>query len=471
MLTRRIFHISWMAAVEIINVIVKNVSLGKCQITVGRYIPFFKVFHNWCFTYFVKFPNFYTPKRISDIQEIVRKYSKVRAIGAGHSYNVLYEKAEAYISLNKLRSVEIIDQQTCRAQAGIGLRSLQNYLWKHNLTLGLSNSYDSQKLGGLVATDTRGTSTKGRNTIGSITLEAVVVTGNGEVKTFKKGSDELKAVIGGCGAIGIVVEVVLECRPAFRRNLVRSNMTVEAFLDSHKEIANDNTNLNMFSLSGSRILTVDTWKTDTSTRRWLNVHSLFGVIKKRWLDTVSVFIIILIRFLYPLNLHHFVEKLFANYGNATIYHLPTHRAHILHYYPVTQVMEYAIPIGKFRDCCKTIHKIMETMVRDSMTMLDVKIIKKESHSFLSPSCQFDAAFMEWSSFEVKHKLNDEVVVAIEKVLIESSGIPHLGKRIENFVSDNYRKEIPEAFKRFQEIREQHDPYKKFLTSRLEKIFC
>src|SRR5262245_21329964 len=99
------------------------------------------------------------PRTEEALAQIVRAASRVRVVGAGHSFMPLCETEGTLIDLTDLGGeMEVApDRHTVWAPAGWSLARLTRALWREGLSLRNQGDVNPQSLAGAVATGTHGT--------------------------------------------------------------------------------------------------------------------------------------------------------------------------------------------------------------------------------------------------------------------------------------------------------------------------
>jgi FAD-linked oxidoreductase len=126
--------------------------------------------HNWSESVVANPAIHARPQTEAELSALVRSASKVRVVGAGHSFMPLCETAGTLIWMGNYEgTLEIApDRQTVWAPAGWGLDRLTEALWQEGLSLINQGDINPQSLAGATATGTHGTGA----TLGSISTQA-----------------------------------------------------------------------------------------------------------------------------------------------------------------------------------------------------------------------------------------------------------------------------------------------------------
>ena len=157
--------------------------------------------------------------------------TRVKAIGAGHSFTAAAETSGVQLSLDRMDRVLDVDGATgqVRVQAGIRLHRLNDALAAAGLAMPNLGDIDRQSIAGAIATATHGTGL-GLGNLATTVVGMELVTGSGDVVRLDAASDAelLRVARVGVGALGIVTEVTLQCVPAF---VLHARETIEPLDD------------------------------------------------------------------------------------------------------------------------------------------------------------------------------------------------------------------------------------------------
>lgn len=157
------------------------------------------------------------PRSVENLIQVVRGATKLRAVGAGHSWSPAIVTDDTLVSLDQMRGVIALDRaaMTVSVQGGMRLRDLNRHLDQHGLALANLGSIDSQSVAGVIATGTHGT---GRD-FGCISTQVArlaLIDGTGREVTLSRGEPDFAGAVVALGALGIVHEVTFDVVPAFQ---------------------------------------------------------------------------------------------------------------------------------------------------------------------------------------------------------------------------------------------------------------
>lgn len=160
----------------------------------------------------------YRPQDEEDVLRILDEHRNgtVRVIGAGHSWNRGIETSDALLDLRHLRQILVRpDRRRVSVGAGCRIAELLTHLARRGLTLPSIGLIARQTVAGAVATGTHGS---GRHSMShyveSMRIACYGREGAAEVRTVDSGQ-ALRAARCSVGALGVVLEVTLECVPQY----------------------------------------------------------------------------------------------------------------------------------------------------------------------------------------------------------------------------------------------------------------
>jgi alditol oxidase len=158
------------------------------------------------------------PASVAELRQQVADNARVRAVGAGHSFNPVADTAGALISLDDLPRSARIDTgcQTVTATAAMRYGDLAARLDAAGYALPNLASLPHISVAGACATGTHG-SGDGNGSLATAVSAMELVTADGELVTVSRATHggEFPGMVTALGALGIVVSVTLDLVPAF----------------------------------------------------------------------------------------------------------------------------------------------------------------------------------------------------------------------------------------------------------------
>jgi FAD-linked oxidoreductase len=163
---------------------------------------------------------------------------RVKAVGAGHSFTGIAAAPGVLLDLAALSGVVDVDLERGRVRlaAGTPLHQLPRLLRPYGLALENMGDIDRQTIAGATSTGTHGTG----GSFGGLATQIVgltLVTGSGELLTIDddENADLLPAARLGLGALGVIVDITLQCVPAYLLRALERPEPLQQVLDSYLE--------------------------------------------------------------------------------------------------------------------------------------------------------------------------------------------------------------------------------------------
>ena len=157
------------------------------------------------------------PKLVEEIQELVKKYDKLKVLGTRHCFNNIADSKYRFISSRGLNKVVSLDTNanTVTVEGGIKYGELCPWLNERGFALHNLASLPHISVAGSITTATHGSGMKNKNL--SSAVEALeVVTASGDVINISRNDgDKFYACVVGLGAIGMITKVTLKIQPSF----------------------------------------------------------------------------------------------------------------------------------------------------------------------------------------------------------------------------------------------------------------
>lgn len=174
---------------------------------------------NWSGSVRAEPAQFAQPRRLADLQDLVRGAGKVRVVGAGHSFTPLCETDGLLLNLAELEGELVIapDRRTVTAPAGWSLKRLTKAMWDEGLSLPNQGDVNPQSLAGAIGTGTHGT---GRD-LGSLStlvqgVRAVMADGTVVETSRAQDPDLFEGHRLSLGLFGVITAATIDVLPAYR---------------------------------------------------------------------------------------------------------------------------------------------------------------------------------------------------------------------------------------------------------------
>jgi xylitol oxidase len=218
---------------------------------------------NWAGNVRYSTGNVLYPASVEEVQQIVRKHDKLRALGTGHSFNTIADSEHSLLSLRALNKVVSLDRSasTVTVEAGMTYGELAPYLSRNGYALHNLASLPHISIAGACSTATHGSGVQNGNLATSVAAIEFVDAG-GNVIHLSRVNDaaQFHGAVVGLGAVGIVTSVTLDLEPAFdMKQVVYLDMPME-------ELAHD---FDAIMSSGYSVSLFTNWKDKNIDEVWI----------------------------------------------------------------------------------------------------------------------------------------------------------------------------------------------------------
>ena len=193
---------------------------------------------NWARTESVRPQLVEYPSTIEAVRRSVRSAATrgrpIKAVGTGHSFSGIAVAPGTLLDLSELSGLVSVDRERGRARmlAGTRLHRIPALLAPYGLAMANLGDIDRQSISGAISTGTHGTGVRFGGLATQI-VAATLVTADGDLLAIDEDNepDLLPAVALGLGALGVLVDVTVQCVPAFGLAAVERPEPLDAVLD------------------------------------------------------------------------------------------------------------------------------------------------------------------------------------------------------------------------------------------------
>ena len=217
---------------------------------------------NWSGNYTYSTDRLYLPTTVEEVRKTVKSCSKLRALGARHSFNGIADSHENQISLKNLNQIKL-DPKTHTVTVGAGVRygDLAPYLDRNGYALHNLASLPHISVVGACATATHGSGSKNGN-LTTVVSAMEIVTAHGDlvVLSRERDGDRFHGAAVNLGALGVITRITLDIQPTFQvRQLVYENLSFDQ-LEHH---------LDEIFASGYSVSLFSDWQNHRATQVWI----------------------------------------------------------------------------------------------------------------------------------------------------------------------------------------------------------
>jgi alditol oxidase len=225
--------------------------------------------HNWADNYTFSATHIHHPVSVDDVRSSVARSSRVRAIGARHSFNGIADSAGELIDLSGIDPGFLIDPRRATVTVGGGTNYgvLAAHLHRAGWALHNMASLPHVSVAGAIATGTHGSGDRLGN-LSTAVAALDIVCATGDLVTIRRGDPDFDGAVVALGALGIVTRVTLDIQPTFE-------MRQDAFEDLPWDAVLSDFNTVM--PAGYSVSLMTSWSEPTVTRLWIKTRLGHGV--------------------------------------------------------------------------------------------------------------------------------------------------------------------------------------------------
>jgi xylitol oxidase len=208
---------------------------------------------NWAGNYCYGAAVIHRPQRVEQVQELIARPPRARALGTRHSFTGIGDSAEL-ISLAELETEIAVDREAglVAVPGGVTYAELAVTLNRHGLALANLASLPHISVAGAVATATHGSG----DAIGNLATAVrglELVTGEGALVRVERGEPDFAGLVVSLGALGVVTELTLAVEPYYEvRQRVYESLPWETLLAQFDEITAAGDSVSVFHGAGKQ---------------------------------------------------------------------------------------------------------------------------------------------------------------------------------------------------------------------------
>lgn len=218
---------------------------------------------NWAGNLTYSTANVFEPKTLKEVQEVIGRCNKLRALGTRHCFNRIADSDANLISTRNLNEIFALDSASRTVTVGAGIRYGELCKYIHDRGFAVHNlaSLPHISVAGACATATHGSGVANGNLATPVSaLE--FVTGKGDVVSLSREKDPeaFYGAVVGLGALGVVTKVTLDLLPAFSiRQNVYLNLPMTQLENHFDEIMSSGYSVSLFT----------DWQTSNINQIWI----------------------------------------------------------------------------------------------------------------------------------------------------------------------------------------------------------
>jgi xylitol oxidase len=174
---------------------------------------------NWAGNYRFRGASHHQPETIEQLQDLVLRAKKVKAMGTRHSFNDIADSPGELLSLAHFNKVIALDPDRRNVTVEAGIRYGELARWLHEQGYALHNmaSLPHISVAGACATGTHGSGDRLGNLAASVcAMEMVTADGSIVALRREKDPDQFSGAVVSLGGLGVVTRLSLEVSPTFQ---------------------------------------------------------------------------------------------------------------------------------------------------------------------------------------------------------------------------------------------------------------
>ncbi len=209
------------------------------------------------------------PKNVAEVQEAVKSCTKLKALGAHHSFNAIADSNANQISVKALNQMSVdAKARTLTVGGGVTYGQFAPYLDAQGFAVHNLASLPHVSVAGACATATHGSGSKNGNLSTAVSaMEIVTADGNIVHLSREKDGDQFLGVAVALGGLGVITSTTLDVQPTFQMaQVVYENLSFDQL--EH--------NLDAIFASGYSVSLFTDWQKNRATQVWIKSRLKLG---------------------------------------------------------------------------------------------------------------------------------------------------------------------------------------------------
>jgi len=391
---------------------------------------------------------------------------RIKAVGAGHSFTGVAVAPDVLLELDDLQGLVSADEGLGRVTllAGTRLHRIPALLAPFGLAMENLGDIDRQSISGAISTGTHGTGAAFRG-IAAQVVGVTLITAAGEFLRIDetRNPELLPAVALGLGALGILVEVTIQCVPAFVMHAIDAPAPLDEVLESvHERVAAaDHFEFYWFPHTNVALTKTTERLPESAVRqplprvgRWIDETLLSNGVYRAVCATGRVVPAITPPF------SRLAVKLTGDREYTDLSHRVLTQSRTVRF----REMEYALPQDQIVPAFRAVQALIAERGWRIEFPVEVRFAAADDR-WLSTAHERDSAYLAVHRYW-RHDPR-EYFEAVEQICLAHGGRPHWGK-LHTLSADQLRERYP-RFDDFVALRDRLDPERRFGNRHLERI--
>lgn len=394
---------------------------------------------------------------------------KVKTVGSGHSFNDIATTDGLRMHFRDYTGLVSVNSETNVAtfRAGTPISKIPELLRPHGLALANQGDLAAQTIAGAISTGTHGTGLRFTGLSGAVRSLRMVLADGSILYCDARTHPEL-FTFGrlGIGALGVILEVGLECVPMFRVAADEEVMPVDDVLDSFVAQAREHDHFSFlwYPHSTTALVKRNRRLREGEEAEGYAPQSAFSrfldeALVQTWGRQVSAAVGTMAPSMVP-KVNQFTATLMARKKFTDDSHQVFAQSHKVRF----NELEYAVPLADGPEVVREIRALIERHDWRVSFPLEVRVTAADDIP-LSPAYERESAYI--SVHRYVREPHDEYFGEMEAVLHAAGGRPHWGK-----LHTLGARELSALYPRFDEfvaLRDEVDPERVFHNAYLDRV--
>ena len=395
------------------------------------------------------------PKSVEEVQQLVKKYKKLKVLGTRHCFNTIADSKYNFVSLRNMNKVVTLDANAKTVTIEGGMRYGELCPWLNDKGFALHNlaSLPHISVAGAITTATHGSGVKNGNLATAVAGLEIVNSDGNLVKLSRVDGEKFYAAVVGLGAIGVITKVTLNIQPAFMmRQYVYTKLPLSQLKKHLDEIVSSAYSVSLFM----------DWQNESINEVWIKSRvddKANSEAKKDFFGAAPA----------TKNLHPIIELSAENcteqmgVPGAWYERLPHFKMGFTPSSGKELQAEYFVPRHNAMDAILAIQRLGK-QIGPHLFISEIRTIH-EDNLWMSP-CYKQPSVTIHFTWKQKWEAVSKLLPVIERELAPFNPKPHMGKLFTMSpvkLASHYKK-----INDFKKMVAQYDPHGKFRNEFLEK---
>lgn len=189
------------------------------------------------------------PSSVERVRKVISRGGPLRVLGTRHCFNDIADTGGSLLALDRMPfEIEVSeDRDSVRVSSGARYGEIAPALEAEGLALSNLASLPHISVGGAIATGTHGSGDR-IGSLASAVRALTILTAGGEIRRLARGDAEFNGAVVGLGALGVVLDVILDVEPTYRiAQHVYERPRWDTILDNLDAVTGTGTSVSVFS--------------------------------------------------------------------------------------------------------------------------------------------------------------------------------------------------------------------------------